>query len=173
MSFENALDAEINDLQASLDADPRYIKLQELKRVRALYRPLPSNLSFTHRNVNGGTVTVTRDVVRSDDNLLSALHKADNNLLSNIVREQNGHYAPPTTDARSGRKPSPERIQALLIAKETIRGKSEPTKTADIFAKIKEAGVWIGGTDPQNNLSAMLHNSDDFKSHGRAGWTLA
>ena len=34
-------------------------------------------------------------------------------------------------------------------------------------------GVKIGGSVPQNTLSAFLSKSDAFVSHGRSGWTLA
>jgi len=37
MNFVDALDAEIAELDASLRADSRYIKLQELRRIRSLY----------------------------------------------------------------------------------------------------------------------------------------
>lgn len=48
-----------------------------------------------------------------------------------------------------------------------------PTKTAHILDKLSAKGISVPGTNPKNNLSAMLSNSDLFVSHGRVGWTLA
>lgn len=146
MSFETALDAEIGELQKQLAADPRYIKLQELRRVRHLYG------GVAHFNGVAGVAT-TGPVAAAVTTPATA---------------------PPTaTENRSGRKPSPERVKALLIAKEFLRDKTGPTRTADILACIRDAGVQLGGNDPQNNLSAMLYHSNDFRSRGRAGWILA
>jgi hypothetical protein len=72
----------------------------------------------------------------------------------------------------SGRRRSPERQQALDAARELLRGKTAPTRTADISAHLEARGITIGGTDPVNNLSAMLSHVADFRSHGRDGWTL-
>jgi hypothetical protein len=73
---------------------------------------------------------------------------------------------------RVGRKPSPERLRAIAVAKEFLAGKTEPTRTADILLFLRRQGVEIGGSDPLNNLSAMLSNDDGFQAHGRSGWTL-
>jgi hypothetical protein len=141
MSFETALDAEIGELQKQLAADPRYIKLQELKRVRHLYGGGVQLNGVAGMGTTGpAAVPIT---------------------------------APAPAENRSGRKPSPERVKALLVAKEFLRDKKEPTRTADILAYIRGAGIQLGGNDPQNNLSAMLYHSEDFRSRGRAGWVLA
>lgn len=58
-------------------------------------------------------------------------------------------------------------------AAELIDGRSDPTRTAVIFASLTEQGISIEGKNPQNTLSARLSNSPRFISHGRAGWTLA
>jgi hypothetical protein len=146
MSFETAMDAEIGELQRQLAADPRYVKLQELKRLRQLYG------GGVHLNGVAAVGTAGTVTLQTTPLPLAAAAAAAN---------------------RSGRKPSPERVKALLVAKEFLKDKTEPTRTADILARIREAGVQIGGNDPQNNLSAMLYHSDDFRSRGRAGWLLA
>jgi hypothetical protein len=51
-------------------------------------------------------------------------------------------------------------------------GGGEPVPTVDLFDTISSE-MEIPGNNPKNNLSAMLSNSDEFISHGRAGWTLA
>jgi hypothetical protein len=70
---------------------------------------------------------------------------------------------------RSG---SPERKAILEQAKQYIAGRDYPTTTAEIF-DVLSLVIQIPGEKPKNNLSAMLSNSDEFVSHGRAGWTLA
>jgi hypothetical protein len=52
-----------------------------------------------------------------------------------------------------------------------LRGRAEPTRTADLLAHLDSLGIPIGGQDRSSNLSAMLSHSSGFKSHGRAGWT--
>ncbi|TIO72180.1 MAG: hypothetical protein E5X74_33045 [Mesorhizobium sp.] len=71
------------------------------------------------------------------------------------------------------RAPSENRARALELARLFLRNRSGPTPTRDIYDHIVSNGGEIGGKDPVNNLSAMLSNSDDFQSNGRAGWTLA
>jgi len=73
----------------------------------------------------------------------------------------------------TGRTRSPEREQIISIAKEFIAERPTPTPTRDVLEYLLSRGVKIPGASPQNNLSAMLSNSSDFKTHGRAGWTLA
>jgi len=67
---------------------------------------------------------------------------------------------------------NPDRDRALALAAEVLRGRSMPMKTAEIYDLILPMGAKIGGTEPKSNLSAMLHHSATFKSHGRKGWTL-
>lgn len=70
------------------------------------------------------------------------------------------------------RPPSKHREEALALAAQVIKGRYVPTRTADIYEMIVPLGAQIGGSVPQSNLSAMLHHSDVFRSHGRLGWTL-
>lgn len=82
---------------------------------------------------------------------------------------------PPKTEQppKRGRRTSADRAKALAEAENLIRGRLHPTKTADIFDHIEAQGIQIGGKEPKSNLSAMLYHAPQFKSHGRAGWTLA
>jgi hypothetical protein len=70
------------------------------------------------------------------------------------------------------RSSSASRQAILDRAKEIIGEADTPVATATLFEIISEE-MEIPGTNPKNNLSAMLSNSDEFVSHGRAGWTLA
>lgn len=54
-----------------------------------------------------------------------------------------------------------------------LRGQTGPTPARDIMGALTEQGIQIGGTLPQNSVNSLLSKSDDFISHGRAGWTLA
>jgi len=68
----------------------------------------------------------------------------------------------------------PDRVKVLEHARNLIRGRAAPTKTAEIYDNLPEdIRSGIRGEAPKSNLSAMLHNSSAFISHGRAGWTLA
>lgn len=71
------------------------------------------------------------------------------------------------------RVPSEGRVKALELARLFLRNRVGPTPTRDIFDHIIANGGDIGGKDPVSNLSAMLSNSGEFLSNGRAGWTLA
>lgn len=89
-----------------------------------------------------------------------------------MVAFANSGERPEIDPPRRSRRGSPERQAILDAAKEFLRGRDYPTLTADIYEAIK-GQVEIGGNNPRNNLSAMLSNSSDFRSHARAGWTLA
>lgn len=78
-----------------------------------------------------------------------------------------------TAPKRINRAPSPERDRALALAAEAISGRYSPTKTSEIYDAIIKQGAKIGGQSPIGNLSAMLHHSPLFRSHGRQGWTLS
>lgn len=67
---------------------------------------------------------------------------------------------------------SPERQAILDLAKAFLAPRLYPTTTMEIFEHISRQ-MEIPGKEPRNNLSAMLSNSSEFQSHGRAGWTLA
>jgi len=74
----------------------------------------------------------------------------------------------------SKRTMSTARAHALELSADCIRAHGGgPVPTRDIYAWIEPLGAEIGGTQKVSNLSAMLSQSDRFKSHGRAGWTLA
>jgi hypothetical protein len=64
------------------------------------------------------------------------------------------------------------REEALKEARAILDGKTEPTRITDIDARLTEKGIRLGGSDPLNNLSALLSTSGEFTAHGRAGWTL-
>ena len=85
-----------------------------------------------------------------------------------------GARVPTQVPRRQGvyRKTSPERESALDFARNYLRGVTTPTPTREIFQKMEEAGVRLGGANRQNNLSAILSNSEEFTSYGRSGWML-
>jgi hypothetical protein len=93
-----------------------------------------------------------------------------------------GNGAPPrpqSSKGSAGRRPAARTKQALEVAEAFLRNRkrgffaAEPTTTAIILDRLQEAGVEIVGKDPRNSLSALLSHSGRFRSHGRAGWTLA
>lgn len=82
-------------------------------------------------------------------------------------------FDPVREPKKINRPPSKDREDTLALAAEAIRGRYSPTRTAEIYEIIAPLGAKIGGAEPKSNLSAMLHHSDLFRSHGRQGWTLA
>ncbi len=128
VDFIASLKIEIEALESSLRArpDPRVIKLQELRRVMALYTDPMSPVN----------------------------------------------YANGTERKPAGRKISPERLDAIEATKKVLREVEGPIKTSELFDRISKMGIKLGGKDPKNNYSALLYGRDDFKSHGREGWTL-
>lgn len=73
---------------------------------------------------------------------------------------------------QSGRRQSPERAKALENVRLFLLERSGPTTTREILDHLSSLGIPISGEKPLNNLSAMLSNSGQFHSEGRAGWTL-
>jgi hypothetical protein len=141
--FVKALDAEIDDLKRALAADIRYMRLQELERVKRLYVA----------DTSSPRVAPAPIPVLSAD-------------ISTIRTALNEHI-------RRARQRSPERQRVLNAVWELLIGKKEPIPTSFIYDHLIGEGIEVGGNDPKNNLSAMLSNSDQFQSHGRSGWTLA
>ena len=143
-NFVQSLRFEINAVEESIRTrpDPRVLKLQELKKVLALY---VGEASVVHTAiVDGGVMSNMPRAGR----VLAAL----------------GH--------KPGRKISPERQAAIEATIGILKQASGPLKTAALYEMISDMGVTIGGTDPVNNYSALLYGRDEFKSHGREGWTL-
>lgn len=162
--FKEALEREIAELEKSLEADPRFIKLRELQRVASLYtpgvNPIDGLKAFvnllrvgapTHAYAGGGVVPA--------------------GIGSKHAVFAGGGEAIPIVDGQR-RQQAITRQRVLEDAENILRGRTEPTKTADLYDDLVAAGHEIGGDDPKNNLSAMLSKSPLFRSHKRAGWTL-
>lgn len=70
------------------------------------------------------------------------------------------------------RKPDSPRSAMLEAAKEYIAGRNHPTPTTEILEALVAQGIEVGGEVPRNSLSSSLSRSEEFKAHGRSGWTL-
>ena len=71
-------------------------------------------------------------------------------------------------------KPADDSDPILVRAAEIVADAGGvPLRTAIIYQHLEEEGYQVPGQEPRNTLSARLSNSPMFKSHGRAGWTLA
>lgn len=164
-----ALDAEIAAVEADLrdNPDPRQKRLAQLHAVRRMYlvgdpgQPPPESPQTTEQAL--AAFEESRQRVLEFQKQFAPIDAAVSHLVNHI-----SGGVPRTT----GRKPSPERQRALAAAKAFLAEFEQPVKTAAIFAHLVAHGVQISGTIPVNNLSAMLHHSPDFRSHGREGWTL-
>lgn len=151
----DAIDAEITEIEADLkqNPDPRVKRLEHLRSVRTFY--LDANVL-----VASATDAPAPSAPRSFPPLeRSALE---------VRAVAPFRFAPRPI----GRKPSPERVKALSATQAYLLGKAEPIRTAKILSHLTNIGVPVPGSEPLNNLSAMLSGDPRFRSHGRAGWTL-
>lgn len=155
MSFIAALKAEIANLEAELERSLTFIRLQEARRMLALYeQDRPAEPKRSAISPGQDLATQLAEVSRKYANQVEAMRSA---------------RSPFTV-----RRGSPERAKALEAARLFLLNRvGDPTTTAAIYEHVLGLGIEIGGNDPRNNLSAMLSNSPIFQSHGRAGWTLA
>lgn len=150
--FKEALEREIAELEKSLEADPRFIKLRELQRVASLYTPAAQAM----------------DAFKP---IVGSIASAAPQRAGAGARFYGGGEAVPVVDGQR-RVSALVRQKVLEDAANILRGRTEPTKTADLFDDLVTLGHEIGGDDPKNNLSAMLSKSPLFRPHKRAGWTL-
>lgn len=84
-----------------------------------------------------------------------------------------GGATPQPERARTFRQPSPERARATEAVAALLSQKSELVTISALYDYVAGLGIKIGGNKPAYNLSAMLSSDKRFKSHGRAGWSLA
>lgn len=141
--IRETLEAELRALERSLGDDPRFQKINALKSLLNLYEPQPP----TERKVTAVTA-------RAFSNSGSAAHIANNS-------------------SGTSRRTNPDRERALAAAAEYIKGRPYPTKTSEILEHLEKLGIPVAGSVPLSNLSAMLHHSPLFHTHGRKGWTPA
>lgn len=133
--FAESLRAEIAALEAELEADIRFKRLTELKKILGLYPSIGESGFQKDRTPTGGE---------------------------------------PAPQARVGqsrpRMQSPDRQRILKTAGMFIDNRKGPVPTKEILKHLEDQGIRVPGKLPLNNLSAMLSNSEEFKSFGRAGW---
>ncbi|MEL7273228.1 MAG: hypothetical protein AAGK33_07295 [Pseudomonadota bacterium] len=72
----------------------------------------------------------------------------------------------------AGRTQSVETAKILAATKKMLTSDT-PLPTREIYDRLSELEIEVGGKEPVSNLSALLSNSDEFRSNGRAGWTIA
>ncbi|MEQ8651641.1 MAG: hypothetical protein RIC87_04190 [Kiloniellales bacterium] len=80
---------------------------------------------------------------------------------------QKGETNPRPTRAS---RPNPVKDRVLELAGELIDASEGPVPTSQILEHVERHGVEVSGKQPLHNVSAMLSNSDEFKSQGRSGW---
>jgi hypothetical protein len=129
--------AERESLERELQADPRYLKIQHLRELEALYA----------KDSDGGSPPAPQPT------------SVDGVVLSR-------------GSGKIKRRIDPDRVRVLEQAANIVRGTKWPVKTTEIYVRLGDLKSVIRGNNPLSNLSAMLHHSPTFKSHGRSGWTL-
>jgi hypothetical protein len=71
--------------------------------------------------------------------------------------------------AKGGPKTSPEKKLLFKTLKSILSGRSDSMKFGELFERVKEAGVAIGGTDERKNLAVFLNRFSCFMTEGRRG----
>lgn len=141
---EIALEQEIAEMRAILDATPEARKLAKLIQMLELYRGLGNVSAAIARELAAGEMAEAVGT-RTFGRARSPERQAVIDAVKEYLRSQ-----PTDTFDRP-----------------------LPVRTSVIYKHLQKIGVPVPGTSPQNNLSAMLSNDPDFKSNGRNGWTLA
>lgn len=77
--------------------------------------------------------------------------------------EENGE------DAESLTTPSTEMDEAMEAI---LESKGKPLHRTEIYNRLQEGGMRVGGQDPLSNVSAHLSLGDKFKSLGEGNWGL-
>lgn len=140
---EVALEQEIAELRAVLAATPEAQRLSRLVQMLELYRG-------------------AGNIMETTESRLRPLGGAT------------------SVTGQSGRTRSPQRQAVIDATIAFLRAQPrvgvfdipDPVRTITIYEHLKETGVAVPGSNPQNNLSAMLSAHPAFRSHGREGWTL-
>lgn len=153
-----AVQGEIAKLEAELERDVRIRRLQSLRGVLKLYQSPTAEANFA-------------DLFLANAGVSSRPSLAD--YLAAVTKQEDESSITPSAAAkRGGRQASPERERALQAARILVTNRSGPVTTREILEYLDSLAIPVGGENPLNNLSAMLSNSNQFKSHGRSGWTL-
>jgi hypothetical protein len=76
-----------------------------------------------------------------------------------------------TAKAREARR-SPQKAKLLAAARQYIVDMGHPISTVDMLEFLKAQRFHIGGARPRNNLASMFSSSDQFVANGRLGWTV-
>lgn len=104
--------------------------------------------------------------------LFMQLQSAKSLLVTYTVGTGTEQSAPVAVTSQPTRKPDSPRSSMLEATKEYIAGRSYPTPTTEILEAITAQGIVVRGKVPRNSLSSSLSRSEEFKAHGRSGWTL-
>ena len=117
------------------------------------------------------------DDVRNMDSQASATNKATAS--NGFDSDAQANSPPHATETAPRRKSGPRRSElterVIQMTREYLTGKKGPVATAQIFQFLIENGDlkfpehW---KTPQYKVHGMLSHSHQFRSHGRAGWTL-
>lgn len=125
--------------------------------------------------LNGEIVDLERQLAGSPVyvKLRRAQELRDAYLITDVVTDVAQPAAVQHDPSRAARPLSSGNSVIVLDAvKAYLRGRAHPMPTREIISKLGSAGIEIGGSVPQNNLSSLLSKSPDIVSHGRSGWTL-
>jgi hypothetical protein len=77
-----------------------------------------------------------------------------------------------STSVRRTRAPSERTQRIRSLVTNLLNGQAEPVPTRNILGFVEAEGIQVAGNQPVSTLSALLSHSEEFESHGRAGWTL-
>lgn len=145
-----ALDEEVAALREDMakNPDPRQVKIDALLALKEQYsRTITGSLAVTLDDAKVvATGTVGAQVIGQID---------------------------PEVIAKAGNKPkSSETLRILQAVRDLLTIHARPLANKELVELLAGWNIKVRGTTPTNNLSAMLSNSKDFRSGGKAGWTL-
>jgi hypothetical protein len=63
--------------------------------------------------------------------------------------------------------------EVLSAVADILIGHNDAMSLSDIFDKLRERGIVVGGKNPKQNLSQKLSADEQLKSYGKHGWYFA
>jgi hypothetical protein len=93
---------------------------------------------------------------------------------SNGDPDMNGHQFDTSRHRPFGRRRAPFTQNLIDKSVEILREETEPMRSGELFRRLVESGITFPENwhDPQNRMAGVLGHAKQFRSHGRAGWTL-
>ncbi len=156
MSFIEAMDAEIADLERKLGA---------VRAARVAYLRAEAEGAVT---LSAPAPALPAPAPQASTVVKMAAANAAKSVKPAPVKKSG---ADRTAAAREARR-SPQKAKLLAAARQHIMDVGRPVSTVDMLEFLKGQRFHIGGARPRNNLASMFSSSDLFVANGKLGWTV-